>query len=466
MLVRDAQDRLSFPRDANVRGPDASYKIVEDDSIDGKHIMMRDAGIFYFSEGVNTIELHHYAEIADQFPQFMNCPDLPTGINCRDVNGQLQIAGPQSVRITIFVLTLACNDLQLTQEAIADSQHVLEGRTYPATLTGSSYDYVLRYHNAGPFPALNAVLRDTLPELVGIEAFSPVPPDSQFGRVLFWFIDSLAAGAGDSIRMRVSVPTPIDSTVVPLYSGAEIAASGDTLPDNNFASTLVFALMKPVRKNYDLSITKTASLGRAEPGMAFEYRLHVTNHGPLAATAVTVRDTLPGFIEVSDFSPQVAAREGQVLVWNVDQIGVDEALEFRYRAVVAPSLPAFQLTLDNRSGVHAENDTLPGNNLASARVLVQASEACYLDRNVYRPEIEPMLGIHFGLTEAQSVQIDVYDIAGTHLARIAERDFSIGAHRVEWNGRVEGGRRIGAGMYVVTLKGPKFKCWKKFMVIK
>ncbi len=463
LLVRSPDGTLRYPRNANLQAGDAAYFVVEDDSLPGSHLNLRTAGIFYFEKGENTIELHHYAEIAADYPEFINCPDILTGVNCRDENGRTVIAGPQSVGITVFVATFACTDLELSYRAASDTTLEIDGRAVPATTAGGVFDLQLRWENHGPFPAYDVVLQDTLPGFLAPD-FAAAPPDSADGAVHVWRFPEIAVGAVESLAFTARVDSTITHLPRLLHSGAEIFAASDTLPQNNFAAVEmgVFAQSIP----FDLSLQKIAAPTAVPAAGTVAYRLLLTNSGPGAAHGIVLQDTLPALLTASEFSPPPSQRANGLLRWQFDTLAAGQSLEIRYTGTAAASLPAGRVTLVNRAGVHAEGDSQPANNFASAQVVVSQSEECYLDRNVFRPGVEAPLEIHFGLGESQSVRIEIFDIAGSPIRTIADAPFSAGVHQVNWNGISSRGKPAGAGMYVITLKGEKFKCWKKLMVIR
>lgn len=82
LAIRNSDMTIRWPLDPNV----GQYKVVADDP-GPAHIAHREVGIFYFSSGMNTFELYHYATISQQYPQFVVGP---------------QITGAESVRILSF----------------------------------------------------------------------------------------------------------------------------------------------------------------------------------------------------------------------------------------------------------------------------------------------------------------------------------------------------------------------------
>lgn len=52
--------------------PNAGVHLVVPDDPGGPHTVLRESGIFYLSQGEHSIDIYHYAKIAEQYPQFLN----------------------------------------------------------------------------------------------------------------------------------------------------------------------------------------------------------------------------------------------------------------------------------------------------------------------------------------------------------------------------------------------------------
>lgn len=65
--VKVESGETQWPQDPNV----GKYKVVPDEPGEA-HFSMRDAGKFYLPAGLNTIRVHHYKTIAEEYPQFVN----------------------------------------------------------------------------------------------------------------------------------------------------------------------------------------------------------------------------------------------------------------------------------------------------------------------------------------------------------------------------------------------------------
>jgi len=57
----------------------------------------------------------------------------------------------------------------------------------------------------------------------------------------------------------------------------------------------------------------------------------------------------------------------------------------------------------------------------------------------------------FALPRAGHASVDVFDVTGRRVARLADGGFTAGLHRVRWDGRDDGGSRVAAGVYLARV---------------
>lgn len=81
--IRDKKDTVANPQDPNA----GHHKVVQDHPGE-PHVILRESGVFALSQGVHSIDLYHYAVIADDYPQFLHGP----------------FTGPESVHLRGFKL--------------------------------------------------------------------------------------------------------------------------------------------------------------------------------------------------------------------------------------------------------------------------------------------------------------------------------------------------------------------------
>ncbi|MFQ5631562.1 MAG: FlgD immunoglobulin-like domain containing protein, partial [bacterium] len=124
----------------------------------------------------------------------------------------------------------------------------------------------------------------------------------------------------------------------------------------------------------------------------------------------------------------------------------------------------------SRSRLSHPDDADASNNFGSSSVTVIAPPPsvleCYLDRNVFEPNLEPVLGVNLGLTIDSFVEINVHDLSGTLIKRLENRAFHAGQHRIEWNGASENGQNAGSGFYLITVRTKETIFYKKLFLIR
>jgi uncharacterized repeat protein (TIGR01451 family) len=169
-------------------------------------------------------------------------------------------------------------------------------KTAPATaVAGTNFSYSFTVANAGPSPAANVVLKDTLPAGIAIVSVTPGPGNTctpgvpgDANQPLTCNLGSIASGASEVVGLTVKVlPNTPKNTI--LHNNANVSSStNDSNTGNNNASTSTV-----VDTLADLSISKTSDADQYKPNTTITYHVTVTNSGPSDAQNVQVVDTLP-----------------------------------------------------------------------------------------------------------------------------------------------------------------------------
>jgi hypothetical protein len=89
-----------------------------------------------------------------------------------------------------------------------------------------------------------------------------------------------------------------------------------------------------------------------------------------------------------------------------------------------------------------------------------------LDRNVYDPGAGQPLGINFKLSSNRVAVLELLDITGRRVTKLAEQPFTAGWNLYNWDGRTEAGEMVGSGVYLVTIKSEEFQSWRKVVVVR
>ena len=160
-------------------------------------------------------------------------------------------------------------------------------KTAPATVApDGTLTYLLHVENHGPSIAHKVKVTDPLP--AGVDFVSADEGCAAAGTTVTCEVlggGELAVGGTADFKVTVHVPFALGGQS--LNNTATVAGEeGDPHPEDN--SSTVTTTVGPAA---DLAITKT--MGKAQAGEPLAYTLAVTNKGPSAASAVTVKDTLP-----------------------------------------------------------------------------------------------------------------------------------------------------------------------------
>jgi len=160
-------------------------------------------------------------------------------------------------------------------------------------LSGATITYTQTITNNGPDAAANAKITEsigsgvTFQSIVAPGGWSCTNPAIGGTGTINCSIASLANGASGSFTVVVNV-TAVSGSISNTVNGSSDAS--DPTPANN-AATAMTAVTPPTTA--DLGITKSTPTTNAAPGAPVTYTIVVTNHGPDAATAVTMTDALP-----------------------------------------------------------------------------------------------------------------------------------------------------------------------------
>jgi uncharacterized repeat protein (TIGR01451 family) len=346
-------------------------------------------------------------------------------------------------------------DLQLAKSASKDT-----------VVAGEEFSYQLIVENLGPATAFDIVVRDTIPDLLTPSGF-----DSSSGNVLFWRFDSLAFSPNPSERTinidyQARVADSLAVSPITLTNSSRVSADNDTNAVNNLARAAVVATAEPGTPCTDLAISKSASTDSARIGEPFFYTLTVSNLGPNPAFNITVRDSISEFITPD---PNVS-REGDVLIWRIVSLPVNQTATITFSAQINAA-PAGNVPIPNTARVIYGCNTNTSNNVSPPVFVTPVPdfirggcEFFRLDLNVFEPEKGAPLGIHFEFNTSRVIRLDVYDISGYHIRKLVDETFAPGPHRFDWDGQSTNGQKIGAGVYVITLRSSDLICWRKVIV--
>lgn len=169
---------------------------------------------------------------------------------------------------------------------------------------GGQVTYTLQIANAGPSPATNVEVIDTLPADVtfvsatGGTVTAPVAPSTDVSVA----VGTIASGGTATVTITVDVDqgAPASLSNSAIVQSTETIAGFDTDTANNSATEAT-----AVQSTIDLAITKTDSADPIIAGQTMTYTMVVTNNGPSDATSVVLTDNLPDGIQVTSATSTV-----------------------------------------------------------------------------------------------------------------------------------------------------------------
>jgi len=84
----------------------------------------------------------------------------------------------------------------------------------------------------------------------------------------------------------------------------------------------------------------------------------------------------------------------------------------------------------------------------------------------YPNPFNPMTKLKFTLAEATMVELEIFDVRGQLVKRLANQVYSAGEHMVTWLGRNERDREVGSGVYLARLKAGSFVQTHRLMLVR
>jgi uncharacterized repeat protein (TIGR01451 family) len=173
---------------------------------------------------------------------------------------------------------------QVTTDRLADVA-IAKSASTSVVADGEAFDWTLKVVNHGPSRALGAVVTDTVPSGLRIEAVSSSRGTcTASGQTITCELGDVGSGGTAAITITVLTTKAGSYT-----NGASVTSqTPDPNPGNNVDNAAV-----EVSARADVAIAKTASAPIALVGDTVIYGITVTNHGPDDAADVTVTDPLP-----------------------------------------------------------------------------------------------------------------------------------------------------------------------------
>jgi uncharacterized repeat protein (TIGR01451 family) len=196
---------------------------------------------------------------------------------------------------------------------------------------GDTVTYTVTLSNAGPSVAPNATITDTMPSsLLPLSATALGGTCTIVGQVVSCVSISLAAT--DALVATVTAKTVATGSLTNTAVGSATVSGMANSP----SASAIVVLPNEAR----LTITKTASVTKANVGDQVTYSIVVTGQGPDAATDVVVDEAMPAGLSLISAAPTAGTFDQTALQWHVSTLaaGQSETLVLHAKLVAPGSI--------------------------------------------------------------------------------------------------------------------------------
>ena len=340
-------------------------------------------------------------------------------------------------------------DISVHQYAITDSISVTPTDTANYAVESEIYTIYIKVANISSMKANNVRIRNLIPDSITVSNILPAP-DSANEDSLVWIIPKLEPGTDVDLQFDATVPGLMPFGINDLLNNVTVSATNEdpSKLNNNSSDDAVY------------------------------------NFVPETPVLLPQIDAIPSTIDVTDSLtirvqvPENTISWDLVLLFPNDQADSTFADDYISTSLLTPDLwydvdpmykPIKMITTEQQENLIFEIialDRRGRKGSAQTTVTVVSSNYLVLDRNVYRPDSDPALGIKFKLSSQRNAKLDLYDVAGRHITKITEDIYDGGWNLFNWSGMTDQGLKVGSGVYIVTLRSAEFKDWKKFTLIR
>lgn len=262
------------------------------------------------------------------------------------------------------------------------------GTTFPAIFGDRPFQYSIRVYNAGPLELESVQVVQELAQNV-VSTDQQPQADSQIGRQLVWFFETLKIGADTTIVVN-ALGAYVDET--PTLSSVRVTALNETQTENNADTVAVWLLEKqsPVPVNcdvelsYDVISDSSAIVDGEEIKLAryyesFAYVINVQNNGPAVARDIYIENKLSDGIGARLFNQQPNDSTSNGFHWTLDSLAVNDSWSVSVIVSVSEQITEFPHRAVSTAMISAANDTLLENNEKEASVLILGDPVTFPD---------------------------------------------------------------------------------------
>ncbi|MBN2091684.1 VWA domain-containing protein [candidate division KSB1 bacterium] len=340
-------------------------------------------------------------------------------------------------------------DISIHQVAQTDSFRILNQDTMRIVHDDEVYQYRIRVRNDRDIPAEDVKIVDYLPEFIEVIESDPRPiittKDS-----LVWQPGTLPPQTSIYYTITVRVPSLVFAVETPLINEVVASAKNEdpTQLLNNSAVDTVYYI----------------------PTLPDEWTAQIEATPAIVDVGKPVKLKVKTTTDINRWDIWIYPANGKIDSAYADNFIKTNALKANEWLEIIPDYTQTQMLTDSDEEpitfeLHARDrrNTLKQ---AQATVVIQKADEIDIDRNVFMPEKDDPITIKFKLPQDESAALDLYDITGTKITKIAESQYKSGWNAVTWNGLTEHGQKVGSGFYILTLRSNGYSAWKKLMIVR
>ncbi len=373
MLVRDENGVIHYPLDPNTSP--ASYKVVPDDSVDGKHRVWRDAGLFYFpsADMQYTIEFHHYATIWDEYPYFINQQHYEGERNAESLN-------VDAIELVYEPFVNGAVSLQAKGVRRFDIGGEMSDGVYP----GESFIYQITVKNLQEYDIMkDARLVSLLPDSIKVADFSLMPGQVD-GRKIIWDLPNISPLDSLQITFTATVEGAFAPGYTPLVKTAQLVQANDSDPTDNLATSKVYVFnsegwpqtptadvgVSVIAKTDSFQLSGNDTLKYVKPGEIFDLLLVLENNDIEEALNLFLYNQPPPYLTIQNYSMEPYGQSFGFMQWRFASLLPGGRVVIRMTAKVDTALKTNNLPLTDLAMLFTENDVDLDNNISKETVLL------------------------------------------------------------------------------------------------
>ncbi len=377
-----------------------------------------------------------------------NADLLTTQANVRADNDSILENNSQQQRV--FVLTEKppeLPDLTVWQTVNVDSVYIQDSDTTYFAEPGDTIQYTFVVFNKGEEPAQNVSLTNVKSRHMQWQAFQPEPAQV-YGDTVAWTMPTLPGGGAMPFQVETFIPDTVSKETGVLENVVFVSADNeDSTALANNISRLNIGIISEVTEPFEPLIDADP----IQAGISDSISIKVLFPEPVESWDIWIH--LPNGHIIKDFADEFIANTTILanLWYHVDSYRHKELMDQTKDNVI---FEVRATATDGRKG------------RASVSVQIQSEKIFLLDRNVFKPDMEPALQIKFRCEITSMAKLDLYDVSGRHLTELVRQNYTAGWHTLKWDGRLENGQKAGSGLYLIILDTGSKKVSKKIIIVR